>query len=420
MATIVLAHGAWSAAWAWKKMRPLLRAAGHEFFSPTYTGLGERAHLARPDIDLSTHIQDVPAVLEFEDLKDVTLIGHSYGGMVATGVADKARRPHRPRRLSRRLRPQGRRRACSTWSGPRPRQHARRRAEGRRRLEAARSIPCRPTPRPRTSPGPTPRRRPQPIKTFEQKIKLTSTDAAAAPLHLRQEERAGRRVPPVRRTRQERGRLEILRDRRQPQSAHHLPRGADGAAHQDHGGQMSTDLTYAILGQLGRAQARRRFAHLHRRRRSGLRHALAHRPCRLGGAGRGRARRLRPVAAADRQAAGRDDRPPRRGGLAALQHLRAAGRQAAGVVGSARRPLPDARRPDDVPAHQPSAPSRRRAAHRRRRDRHDARRWPRPSPNGTGSPSRRRSPPAAASAACRAAARNGTPIRTASPSPGCR
>ena len=63
MATIVLAHGAWSSAWAWKKMRPLMRAAGHEFFSPTYTGLGERAHLAHPAIDLDTHIQDVLAVL---------------------------------------------------------------------------------------------------------------------------------------------------------------------------------------------------------------------------------------------------------------------------------------------------------------------------------------------------------------------
>ncbi|HEY4170676.1 MAG TPA: alpha/beta fold hydrolase, partial [Reyranella sp.] len=71
-------------------MRPLFRAAGHEFFSPTYTGLGERAHLARSDIDLSTHIDDVLSVLEVEDLRDVTLIGHSYGGMVATGVADRA------------------------------------------------------------------------------------------------------------------------------------------------------------------------------------------------------------------------------------------------------------------------------------------------------------------------------------------
>jgi pimeloyl-ACP methyl ester carboxylesterase len=92
MATIVLAHGAWSAAWAWRKMRPLFAAAGHQFFSPTYTGLGERAHLSHHEIDLTTHINDVAAVLDCEDLKDVTLLGHSYGGMVATGVADKARR----------------------------------------------------------------------------------------------------------------------------------------------------------------------------------------------------------------------------------------------------------------------------------------------------------------------------------------
>ncbi|MGC1779432.1 MAG: alpha/beta hydrolase [Xanthobacteraceae bacterium] len=90
MATIVLAHGAWSAAWAWKKMRPLMAAAGHAFFVPTYTGLGERAHLASPDNDLETHIGDVLGVLTFEDLRDVVLIGHSYGGMVATGVAGRA------------------------------------------------------------------------------------------------------------------------------------------------------------------------------------------------------------------------------------------------------------------------------------------------------------------------------------------
>lgn len=90
MAIVVLAHGAWSAAWAWKKVRPLMAAAGHEFFAPTYTGLGERAHLARPDNDLETHIQDVVGLLECEDLRHVVLLGHSYGGMVATGVADRA------------------------------------------------------------------------------------------------------------------------------------------------------------------------------------------------------------------------------------------------------------------------------------------------------------------------------------------
>jgi pimeloyl-ACP methyl ester carboxylesterase len=91
LAVIVLAHGAWSAGWAWKRMRPLMTAAGHEFFAPSYTGLGERAHLASPDNDLETHIADVAGVLEFEDLRNVVLLGHSYGGMVATGVADRAR-----------------------------------------------------------------------------------------------------------------------------------------------------------------------------------------------------------------------------------------------------------------------------------------------------------------------------------------
>ena len=90
MAIIVLA-GAWSAAWAWKKVRPLMMAAGHQFFTPSYTGLGERAHLASPLNDLETHIQDLLGVLKFEDLREVVLIGHSYGGMVATGVADRAR-----------------------------------------------------------------------------------------------------------------------------------------------------------------------------------------------------------------------------------------------------------------------------------------------------------------------------------------
>lgn len=91
MAIIVLAHGAWSSAWAWKKVRPLMAAAGHTFYTPSYTGLGERHHLANPSNDLETHIADVLGVIDAEELRDFVLMGHSYGGMVATGVADRAR-----------------------------------------------------------------------------------------------------------------------------------------------------------------------------------------------------------------------------------------------------------------------------------------------------------------------------------------
>lgn len=92
MATFLICHGAWSAGWAWGKVRPLLRAAGHDIFTPTYTGLGERAHLVGPMVDLETHIADVRAVIEYEDLRDFILLGHSYGGMVQRGWRI-ARRP---------------------------------------------------------------------------------------------------------------------------------------------------------------------------------------------------------------------------------------------------------------------------------------------------------------------------------------
>lgn len=90
MSTFLVAHGAWAAGWAWKKMHPLMAEMGHRFITPTYTGLGERAHLSGPSIDLDTHIQDILNVIGFEGLSDLILIGHSYGGMVATGVADRA------------------------------------------------------------------------------------------------------------------------------------------------------------------------------------------------------------------------------------------------------------------------------------------------------------------------------------------
>jgi pimeloyl-ACP methyl ester carboxylesterase len=90
-ATFLVCHGAWSAGWAWKKMHPLMAAFGHRLVTPTYTGLGEREHLANPAIDLETHIADILNVIKYEDLRDIVLVGHSYGGMVATGVAARAR-----------------------------------------------------------------------------------------------------------------------------------------------------------------------------------------------------------------------------------------------------------------------------------------------------------------------------------------
>jgi pimeloyl-ACP methyl ester carboxylesterase len=89
--TFLVCHGAWSAGWAWKKMHPLMQAAGHRLVTPSYTGLGERAHLAHQGLDLDAHIQDILNVIHCEDLHDIVLVGHSYGGMVATGVADRAR-----------------------------------------------------------------------------------------------------------------------------------------------------------------------------------------------------------------------------------------------------------------------------------------------------------------------------------------
>lgn len=90
MATFVLVHGAWSGGLIWRHVARSLRKAGHEVYTPTLTGLGERRHLLNREINLNTHIQDVLGVIDYEDLSGFTLVGHSYGGMVVTGVADAA------------------------------------------------------------------------------------------------------------------------------------------------------------------------------------------------------------------------------------------------------------------------------------------------------------------------------------------
>jgi pimeloyl-ACP methyl ester carboxylesterase len=165
--TFVVAHGAWSSAWAWKKMHPLLGARGHRLVVPTYTGLGERAHLANPDIDLDTHITDVINVLVYEDLTDVALIGHSYGGIVATGVADRARdRITRLIYLDAFVPDDGQSLVDLTGQGEQTRASA---VDGWR-------VPPNPLP-PDTSPEDVawimPRRHPQPLKTLEQPLALT-------------------------------------------------------------------------------------------------------------------------------------------------------------------------------------------------------------------------------------------------------
>jgi pimeloyl-ACP methyl ester carboxylesterase len=98
--TYVIVHGAWGGGWAFKEVERLLRADGHTVYRPTLTGQGEKNHLAgllTTNIDLNLHITDVVNAIEWEKLQDVVLVGHSYGGMVVTGVADRV--PDRIKRL---------------------------------------------------------------------------------------------------------------------------------------------------------------------------------------------------------------------------------------------------------------------------------------------------------------------------------
>ncbi len=90
MTTFVLVHGGWHGGWCWRRVAPLLRGRGHDVHTPTLTGVGDRAHLGRPGTGLTTHVQDVLAVLALDDLTDVVLVGHSSSGAVITGVAQRA------------------------------------------------------------------------------------------------------------------------------------------------------------------------------------------------------------------------------------------------------------------------------------------------------------------------------------------
>jgi pimeloyl-ACP methyl ester carboxylesterase len=87
--TFVLVHGAWHGAWSYERVAQRLQDKGHRVYVPTLTGLSERSHLYRPDINLTTHVLDVANLIRWLDLRQITLVGHSYGGMVVTAVADQ-------------------------------------------------------------------------------------------------------------------------------------------------------------------------------------------------------------------------------------------------------------------------------------------------------------------------------------------
>ena len=89
MATFVLVHGGGHGGWCFQPLARVLRGDGHDVYAPTLTGLGDRAHLFRADVDLDCHVADIAALLKFEDLRRAVLVGHSYGGIVITGAADR-------------------------------------------------------------------------------------------------------------------------------------------------------------------------------------------------------------------------------------------------------------------------------------------------------------------------------------------
>lgn len=172
MAAFAVVHGAWGGARSWNKfVVPMLRKAGHDVFAVTLTGLGDRSHLSSPEVTLDTHVQDVVNVLFFEDLNDVILVGHSYGGNVITGVADRC-----PERLQQLVyldaaTPSDGDSSASRWPGrlEQIEEQARREGDGWK-------VP--PGDAPPDQPAAIvewarPRRRPMPIKTMTTPVRLT-------------------------------------------------------------------------------------------------------------------------------------------------------------------------------------------------------------------------------------------------------
>lgn len=166
--TYVLVHGAWGGGWSFKKTDSLLSKAGHVVYRPTLSGLGERTHLASADIDLETHIKDVVNTILFENLHDVVLLGHSYGGMVVTGVADSL-----PDRINRLI--------YLDAFVPEDGQSV---ATAHGRAQTGREMPAKDGlihPFWATEEQPFPKDVPQPAKTFSQPLELTNDKRLAIP-----------------------------------------------------------------------------------------------------------------------------------------------------------------------------------------------------------------------------------------------
>ena len=168
--TFLVCHGAWSAGWAWKKMHPLMQAAGHRLVTPTYTGSRRARASGQSRRSISnSHIEDMLNVIKYEDLRDIVLVGHSYGGMVATGVADRARDKVRQLIYLDAFVPEDGQSLLDLNEAARPRmQELAKTGDGWR-------VPPNPTP-PDTSPADvewlSARRVDMPIKCFETKLKL--------------------------------------------------------------------------------------------------------------------------------------------------------------------------------------------------------------------------------------------------------
>jgi pimeloyl-ACP methyl ester carboxylesterase len=166
MATFVIVHGMWSGGWIFQPIARILRGAGHEVYTPTLTGIGEREHLGSASTDLETHVRDIVNVLEFEDLHHVVLAGYSYGGAVVTAVADRV-----PERIAQIVYldawiPRDGEAVFDLIPGQAPVFEAAAKTSG----EGWR-IPRDP---------PQPRRTPHPVETLRQPLRLTGAERAAA------------------------------------------------------------------------------------------------------------------------------------------------------------------------------------------------------------------------------------------------